>query len=121
MSNSISLASFLKKINKNQAVCFDETMSVIAENYKYTPVEFSNGLNKNKLINAAGMNEGSCKIFAFAQIHHLNKAQTLMLFGDFYSKDVIQNPTGTGHQNIRNFIQYGWKGISFSTPALTAK
>ncbi len=117
----MSLAAFLEKINNNQPISFDETIAVITENYHYEPTEFSNGLNDNRTINSAGSNEGSCKIFAFAQLNQLNQQHTLRLFGDFYTLDVLNDPTGTSHQNIRNFIQYGWEGISFSQQALTKK
>ncbi|WP_333875959.1 HopJ type III effector protein [Methylobacter sp.] len=117
----MSLASFLAKVTHNEAISFDETISVITENYDYQATEFSNGLNKNLLVNQAGTNEGSCKIFAFAQLHRLDQQQTLNLFGDYYRVDVLNDPDGTGHQNIRNFMQYGWDGISFKGSALTAK
>ena len=117
----MTLTKFLQKIKNNEQVSFDETLAVITENYEYTPSEFSNGLNNKQLINAAGSNEGSCKIFSFAQINQLNQQQTLDLFGDYYRKDVLGDPTGTGHQNIRNFMQYGWEGINFTQQALKAK
>ena len=116
----MSLASFLEKINNNVAVSFDETITVITENYHYQATEFSNGLNEHTLVNKAGTNEGSCKIFAFAQIHQLDQQQTLNLFGDYYRLDVLNDPQGTGHQNIRNFMKYGWEGISFKGEALAA-
>jgi hypothetical protein len=117
----MSLTPFLEKINNKQAVSFDETMAIIADTYRYQATEFSNGLNDNKIVNPAGSNEGSCKIFAFAQLNHLDQQQTLSLFGDFYALEVLNDPTGTSHQNIRNFIQYGWEGISFNQQALTKK
>ena len=116
----MSLAAFLEKIHNNIAVSFDETIAVITENYRYQPTEFSNGLDEHILINKAGTNEGSCKIFAFAQIHGLDQQQTLSLFGDYYRLDVLNDPQGAGHQNIRLFIQYGWDGIHFNGEALTA-
>lgn len=117
----MSLSSFLEKIKNYEAVSFDETLAMIAQSYVYQPTEFSNGLNERKLVNPAGANEGSCKIFAFAQMHGLNQQQTLNLFGDYYRLDVLNDPDGTGHQNIRNFIRYGWEGISFNGQALMAK
>jgi hypothetical protein len=114
----MSLSLFLEKLNSNAAISFDETMTVINTNYHYQPTEFINGLNEELLINQAGTNEGSCKIFAFAKIHQLNQQQTLNLFGDYYRIDVLNNPQGTGHQNIRNFIKFGWNGISFQGSAL---
>lgn len=48
-----------------EKIVFDDVMSVINEHYDYTPTSFSNG----EITNAVGTNEGSCKIFAFAQLH----------------------------------------------------
>jgi len=117
----MSLSNFLQQVKNNETVSFDQTMAIISENYNYQATEFSNGLANQQLINAAGTNEGSCKIFAFAQINQLNQQQTLQLFGDFYRKDVLEDPSGDGHQNIRNFMQFGWEGIRFKEPALSAK
>lgn len=117
----MSLASFIKKVTNNVPVSFDETIAVITENYRYQTTEFCNGLNEQLLVNQAGTNEGSCKIFAFAQLNRLNQQQTLNLFGDYYRLDVLNDPNGTSHRNIRNFMQYGWDGIRFDGVALTAK
>ncbi len=46
---------------------------------------------------------------------------TLNLFGAFYREDVLKNPEGTDHQNIRNFIEFGWDGIAFEGEALKKK
>ncbi|MDD2722796.1 MAG: HopJ type III effector protein [Methylovulum sp.] len=115
------LALFLEKITDNVPVSFADTIAVITGHYHYQPTTFSNGLGDEMLINQAGTNEGSCKIFAFAMIHQLDEQTTLNLFGDFYRIDVLQNPDGTGHQNIRNFMKFGWKGITFQATALLAK
>ena len=40
----MTLETFINHIKNNQAVKFDETMSVIADNYNYQATEFSNGL-----------------------------------------------------------------------------
>ncbi|MCX7098171.1 MAG: HopJ type III effector protein [Methylococcales bacterium] len=116
----MTLTEFLDKIHHDIPVSFTETIAVISENYHYQATEFSNGLTEHTLINHAGTNEGSCKIFAFAKIHQLSPQQTLNLFGDYYRLDVLNDPQGTGHQNIRNFMVYGWEGISFKGVALTA-
>lgn len=115
------LAAFIEKIHNNLPVSFDETMAVIAEHYQYRPTRFCNGPEDDRLINAAGTNEGSCKIFAFARLHGLDQQQTLNLFGDYYRVDVLNDPAGSGHQNIRNFMRYGWDGIHFDAMPLTAK
>jgi HopJ type III effector protein len=116
----MTLSTFLQKTNQGEAVSFDETMTTIAAYYHYQPTEFSNGLSDDILINPVGTNEGSCKIFAFAKLHQLGPQQTLNLFGDYYL-DVLANPNGTGHPNIRNFMQYGWQGIQLKGKALRPK
>lgn len=112
----MSLPLFLEKIKNNVPVSFAETMAVINDNYHYQPTEFSNG----DLVNAAGANEGSCRIFAFAQLYQLDQQQTLNLFGDYYRQEVLNDPHGTSHQNIRNFMQQGWEGVHFNSQALAA-
>lgn len=99
------------------AVEFDQVMQVIAENYEYVPTRFLNG----EIDNPAGECEGSCKIFAFAQLNNLSELETLALFGEYYRHDVLENPTGEDHPNIRNFILDGWLAIKFDTPPLKAR
>ena len=112
----MTLSTFIDKVKANKFVSFDDSMAIINELYRYTPTTFTNGLGENNIINLAGTNEGSCKIFAFAKLNQLDKTQTLNLFGDFYHQDVLNAPGGSGHQNIRNFMQFGWAGIQFSEP-----
>ena len=92
-------------------------MAVIEENYTYSPTAFKNGDTDN----TAGTNEGSCKLFAFAKLQSFDQAATLACFGDYYRKDVLENPEGTDHANIRNFIKFGWEGVSFEGEALVEK
>lgn len=109
---------FLKLLaTKPNEVTFEQTMQVIDEHFDFSPVSFVNGETENQ----AGQNNGSCKIFAFAQIQGLDKPSTLACFGQFYRDDVLKNPNGSDHANIRNFIQHGWDGIRFDAVALTAK
>lgn len=110
------LNTFINTVKSSQKVSFDDTMATINEYYHYAPTRFSNGLGSDAVINEASTNEGSCKIFAFALLHQLTKDQALNLFGDFYHSDVLNDPEGTSHQNIRNFMYYGWDGIQFSEP-----
>ena len=116
----MSLNTFIAKIRQQEKVSFQETIAVITAAYRYQPTEFFNGLGADRLCNAAGSNEGSCKIFAFARLHDLSPEQTLSLFGDYYWQDVLQHPEGLDHQNIRTFMRYGWAGIAFSGEALSA-
>ncbi len=115
------LSVFIQKIQAGERVSFNDTMAVIAEHYHYQPTEFQNGFAADALSSPAGTNEGSCKIFAFAKLQQLDQQQTLGLFGDYYWQDVLGNPTGTDHRNIRLFMQHGWAGIAFKGAALTPK
>jgi len=117
----MSLNEFLTKIANNETISFAETIAVIMDNYHYQAAEFSNGLGEQMLTSPAGTNEGSCKIFAFAHLHKLTEQQTLNLFGDYYRLDVLNNPQGDSHQNIRQFMKFGWAGIHFNELPLSAK
>ena len=116
----MTLAVFIEKIHNHTPIAFNESILVISDNYHYTATEFSNGLDEHLLVNEAGTNEGSCKIFAFAAIHQLDQQQTLCLFGDYYRLDVLNDPQGSCHQNIRKFMADGWAGINFKGDALKA-
>lgn len=103
--------------NAPETISFQETIAHIDENYDFTPTRFTNGETTNE----AGQNNGSCKIFSFAKLQNLDVDQTLNLFGDFYREDVLKNPEGSDHGNIRNFIQSGWEGIHFDGQALSER
>lgn len=114
----MSIEAFIEKINSNpSSIHFTDAIAVIEANYTFTPTAFQNGLLKNE----AGQNSGSCKLFSFAQLHKLSEAQTLVCFGDYYRIDVLQHPDAQDHQNIRNFMQFGWSGIAFKGNALSKK
>lgn len=100
-----------------ETIAFKEVMAYIDEHYDFTPTKFTNGT----AVNEAGENNGSCKVFSFAMLKGLSKEETLALFGDFYRTDVLENPEGSDHQNIRNFRQFGWDGIAFEGKALAEK
>ncbi|MFK0572470.1 HopJ type III effector protein [Endozoicomonas sp.] len=99
---------------------FEAVMSVIADYYHYTPTRFVNGRGALCQINEASNNEGSCKIFAFARIHDLSPKETLACFGRFYREEVLLEPDGSSHGNIRAFMVSGWDCLSFDEPALVA-
>lgn len=114
----MDLTYFLNQLNENtNNISFNDTMSVIEQYYVFTETAFSNG----DTYNAAGQNNGSCKIFAFALLNQLSEQQCLACFGAYYRNDVLANPQGNDHQNIRNFIKYGWAGIRFEGEALRIK
>jgi len=100
---------------------FEQVIKVVDRDYEYTPTQFYNGIGQDEIINGAGKNEGSCKIFSFADINDLNEAQTLACFGQFYRKEVLLDLAGNSHANIRNFMKFGWEGIHFDNPPLNIK
>ncbi|MAL97108.1 HopJ type III effector protein [Hydrocarboniclastica marina] len=110
--------TFLKKLNTApDDIQFTDTMAVIDAGFTFTPTGFRNG----DLNNEPGQNSGSCKLLAFARREGLSEAQVLACFGDYYRKDVLNNPSGTDHQNIRNFMRTGWKGVSFEGEPLAPR
>lgn len=114
----MSITSLLQKIKQTpEEIAFAETIAVIEKNYDFTPTAFLNGLQHN----ASGENSGSCKLFAFAQLQNLSQEETLSCFGAYYFDEVLKNPEGSNHQNIRNFMKTGWDGIQFKGEALVLK
>ena len=112
----MSITSFLKRLaTAPETIEFTDTMALIEAMYAFAPTTFHNG----GLINDAGQNSGSCKLFAFARLQRLTEQQTLACFGHFYREHVLQNPDGDDHQNIRHFMQTGWAGIRFDGSPLT--
>ena len=109
---------YLALLNNSPAeIEFSDTMETIDAMYDFSPAGFRNG----EVENAAGENNGSCKLFAFAQLQGLDEQQTLSCFGAYYHDDVLKHPEGNDHQNIRNFMKSGWPGIKFYGTALTLK
>lgn len=112
------LEDFFRQLSSDpESITFTQSIALIDALYQFTPTAFCNGLQQN----AAGENNGSCKLLAFALLHQLSEPQTLQLFGDYYRLDVLPNPQGSDHSNIRNFMRTGWDGVSFSGQALTGK
>jgi len=113
------LQSMIEQIKKQpDSVEFQQVMDEIASSYHYTPAAFSNGLGDDLVLNEAGTNEGSCKIFAFARLNRLSQSETLACFGRYYREDVLQHPENTDHANIRTFMRYGWEGVVFTAEVL---
>ena len=118
METILELNTFLQRLNDApETIAFADTIAVIEALYDFTPTEFRNG----DLLNEAGKNSGSCKIFSFAKLQGLSPELTLHCFGDYYRKDVLEHPEAADHQNIRNFMRTGWDGIAFRAAALSTK
>nr|WP_297306193.1 HopJ type III effector protein [uncultured Flavobacterium sp.] len=105
----------LKKI-ENKEIVFSDVIAFIEENYNYTASAFSNGNQEN----AEDENQGSAKVLFFAKLNNLSKQDTLKLFVEHYQA-VLETPTETNHQNIRQFMVNGWDGVSFQNTVLEVK
>lgn len=99
---------------------FEDTLAWIAEHYDYQPTAFDNGLDAAAVHNSAGQNEGACRVFALGLAANLGPDDTLLCFGRHF-RDVLADPTGNSHANIRQFQRHGWAGIKFHAQALLAK
>lgn len=108
--------TILIKNLKDNLITFKEVIEFIETYYKHQPTAFKNGDAQNE----ATQNQGSAKVFAFARLNNLSKEDTLYLFAEHY-RSVLDNPNGTDHQNIRQFMAHGWPGIVFEGQALVAK
>ncbi|MDR2099064.1 MAG: HopJ type III effector protein [Rickettsiales bacterium] len=91
---------------------FSDVLAYIDENYYFTPRGFRNG----ELYNKPKENQGSEKVFSFASMNKLSKEETLKLFCEHYA-EVLSNPDGASHPNIREFMKKGWAGIMVGMPA----
>lgn len=98
-------------------IMFADVIEMIDRNYETGLLEFKNG----DILNKQGENEGSAKVLSYAALSNLDKETTLKLWGEYY-RDVVKNPDGDDHQNIRNFMKNGWEGVPFENGiALTKK
>lgn len=101
---------------QNGEAKFADVLAHIEARFEHQPTAFKNGQQHN----AATENQGSAKVLSFAKIEGLDQAQTLSLFAEHYAS-VLATPESTDHQNIRQFMQHGWDGVTFEGQALTAK
>lgn len=101
---------------QNQQIQFSDVIAFIEARYTHTPTAFKNGANQNQ----ATENQGSAKVLYFAQLNGLSAEQTLPLFAEHYQA-VLNTPDATDHQNIRQFMQHGWNGVTFDGVVLTEK
>ncbi|WEK33891.1 MAG: HopJ type III effector protein [Candidatus Pseudobacter hemicellulosilyticus] len=102
--------------SKNNSLPFKEVLEFIDAHYQHQPTAFKNG----EAYNEATQNQGSARVFSFAQLNQLSREDTLLLFAEHYQV-VLNTPEGTDHQNIRQFMKHGWDGVVFEGVALTAK
>ena len=114
---SFTLADYMSALSASDSkLTFDDTLAVIDGHYDFTPTMFKNG----GVENAAGTNNGSCKVFSFAKLHGLTQTQTLRMFAQHY-QNVLDEPNGDAHANIRAFMDTGFDRLEFSGDALAPK
>jgi hypothetical protein len=101
------LSALIKSLKAN-TTAFKDVLAFIDTYYQHQPTAFKNG----EAYNEATQNQGSARVFAFAQLNDLSKEDTLYLFAEHYQA-VLNTPEGTDHQNIRQFMKHGWAGIVF--------
>jgi len=109
------LQTLIKNL-KEGLITFNQVIEFIETYYQHQPTAFKNG----DVYNKETQNQGSAKVFAFAQMNNLNAKETLHLFAEHY-QSVLANPNGEDHQNIRQFMAHGWFGIEFEGEALVSK
>ena len=107
---------YIEILKSGAKMKFEDLMSIIDQDYEYTPAAFSNG----EVENSVDENQGSAKLFCFAAVNQLSALETLHCFGQHY-QEVLNDPKGDSHANIRNFITYGWEGLKFESPVLNKK
>ena len=95
---------------------FADTLAFIAAHYDYQPQAFVNG----SVENAAGQNEGSCKLLGLALLEGLSDEETLLAFGEHY-RSVLATPQGSDHGNIRALMVHGLDGVKFEQQPLKPK
>lgn len=109
-----SIKNYIASLKRGpSALSFAQTLEVIDAHYCFAPTGFKNG----SVINAAGENSGSCKVFSFAQMHKLSHDMALAMFAEHY-QNVLDNPSADNHANIRAFIDSGFDGLVFDDEAL---
>jgi len=108
--------SYLIAASKSNSLAFATVLEFIDNHYQHQPTAFKNGEAHNE----ATQNQGSAKVFTLAKLNGLSKEDSLYLFAEHYQA-VLANPDGTDHQNIRQFMIYGWPGVIFEGDALLLK
>ena len=107
--------TFLQQLNSDEHV-FATTLEFIETWFDFTPSAFQNG----SVANAVDQNQGSCKVFALAQLLELTQEQALRCFCEHY-RDVVATPDVDNHHNLRRLLKEGLADISFDSFPLTQK
>jgi len=108
-------SDFLQQLT-NADFQFETTLTFIEQNFNFTPSAFDNG----GVVNSIEQNQGSCKVFALAELINLNQQQALACFGQHY-RDVLATPEVDNHHNLRRVLKEGLDNITFNQFPLELK
>jgi hypothetical protein len=108
-------SDFLQQLGQDNFQ-FEATLAFIEQQYHFTPSAFNNG----EVSNTIEQNQGSCKVFALAQLLELTQQQALSCFGQHY-RDVLATPTVDNHHNLRRVLKDGLGDIQFDRFPLEQK
>lgn len=103
---TVALQRFLDDIQQPNHQ-FADSLAFIEHWFNYHPSAFSIGQQHN----LATENQGSCKIFALAQLLSLTQQQALLCFGE-HSRNLPLLPQGS-HLNLRQLAKEGLSQIQF--------
>ncbi|WP_419812866.1 HopJ type III effector protein [Bacterioplanoides sp.] len=108
-------ATFLQQLQSDDHQ-FASTLAFIETWFDFTPSAFQNG----SVANAVDQNQGSCKVFALAQLLELTQGQALRCFGEHH-RDVVATPDVDNHHNLRHLLKEGLADITFEQFPLQQK
>ncbi len=108
-------SEFLQQLSQDDFQ-FETTLAFIEQHYNFTPSAFNNG----GIENSAEQNQGSCKVFAVAELLQLSQQQALACFGQHY-RDVAATPAVDNHHNLRRVLKEGLADIRFDNFPLELK
>jgi hypothetical protein len=100
-------SDFLQQLTQDDFQ-FETTLAFIEQHYNFTPSAFNNGGVENGI----EQNQGSCKIFALAELLNLTQQQALACFGQHY-RDIVATPSVDNHHNLRRVLKEGLAEIRF--------
>lgn len=106
---------FLTALQSDQHL-FSATLNFIESEFDFTASAFRNG----NVANQIDQNQGSCKVFALAQLLELSQEQALRCFGEHY-RDVLATPEVDNHHNLRRVLKEGLSNIEFDAFPLQQK
>jgi hypothetical protein len=112
------IENLLRKVRTDaSSLMFAETLEAIELGFEFFGVKFSCG----DVVSSSSENTGSSKVLSMAILVGLTDAETLACFGEHY-RDVLADPSGASHANIRALMATGLAGVKFPNgPSLTLR